>query len=55
MLILSRRVGQTVVIGNNITVTVIRLKGKQIRIGVCAPDSVRVLRAEVAERLRRRA
>ena len=53
MLVLTRRVGQTLVIGENITVTIIKLKGRQIRIGISAPDSVSIHRVEVAERIHR--
>ena len=50
MLILSRRVGESVVIGEDISITVLRVKGKQVRLGVNAPKSVAVQREEVSER-----
>jgi carbon storage regulator len=48
MLVLSRKAGQTIVIGNRITVTVLEMDGKRVRVGIDAPDQVRVLRAELA-------
>ena len=53
MLILTRRVGETVVIGNEITVTVLGVKGNQVRIGVNAPKDVAVHREEIYERIKR--
>ena len=52
MLILTRRIGETVVIGEDITVTVLGVKGNQIRLGVKAPRSVSVHREEIFERIR---
>ena len=49
MLVLSRKPGEQVVIGNNITVTVVEVIGNRIRIGIDAPDDVRILRAELAD------
>lgn len=51
MLILTRRVGETIMIGDNITVTVLGVKGNQVRIGVNAPKEVRVDREEVRARI----
>lgn len=51
MLILTRRVGETVVIGNDVTVTVLGVKGNQVRIGVNAPRNVAVHREEIFERI----
>lgn len=51
MLILTRRVGETVMIGNDITVTILGVKGNQVRVGVNAPKEVRVDREEVRERI----
>ena len=53
MLILTRRVGETVVIGNDVTVTVLGVKGNQVRLGVNAPREVAVYREELYERLKR--
>jgi len=51
MLILTRRVGETVVIGNDVTVTVLGVKGNQVRLGVNAPREVTVHREEIFERI----
>lgn len=53
MLILTRRVGETLVIGDEIEVTVLAVKGNQVRIGVKAPRDVAVHREEILERIRR--
>lgn len=53
MLILTRRVGETVMIGDNVTVTVLGVKGNQVRIGVNAPKEVAVHREEIFERIKR--
>ncbi len=53
MLILTRRVGETVMIGDDITVTVLGVKGNQVRIGVNAPKDVAVHREEIFERIKR--
>jgi carbon storage regulator len=50
MLILTRRIGETVTIGQDITVTVLGLKGTQVRIEIVAPKDVTVLREELCER-----
>jgi carbon storage regulator len=52
MLILTRRVGETVMIGNEVTVTVLGVKGNQVRIGVNAPKDVAVHREEIYERIK---
>lgn len=52
MLILTRRIGETVVIGDNVTVTVLGVKGNQIRVGIEAPKEVSVHRMEIVERNR---
>lgn len=53
MLILTRRVGETVVIGDDVTVTVLGVKGNQVRLGVNAPKQVAVHREEIYERIQR--
>jgi len=53
MLILTRRVGETIVVGNEVTVTVLSVKGNQVRLGVNAPKRVAVHREEIYERIRR--
>jgi len=53
MLILTRRVGETLMIGNEVTVTVLGVKGNQVRIGVNAPKDVAVHREEIFERIKR--
>lgn len=50
MLILTRRVGEAIKIGNDIDVTVLSVKGNQVRIGINAPRDVIVDREEIAER-----
>ena len=47
MLVLSRKVGQSIVIDGNVTITVNRVGGKRITLGIEAPDNVRVLRGEL--------
>lgn len=51
MLILTRRVGETVVIGEDISVTVLGVKGNQIRLGINAPKDVAVHRQEIFDRI----
>ena len=51
MLILTRRVGETLMIGDDVTVTVLGVKGNQVRVGVSAPKEVAVLREEIYQRI----
>lgn len=52
MLILTRRVGETLMIGSEVTVTVLGVKGNQVRVGINAPPDVAVHREEIFERIR---
>lgn len=51
MLILTRRVGEKLVIGDNVTVTTLGIKGSQVRIGIDAPRDVTVNREEIYQRI----
>ena len=53
MLILTRRVGETLMIGDNVTVTVLGTKGSQVRLGVNAPRDVSAHREEIYERIQK--
>ncbi len=51
MLILTRKIGESLIIGNNITITVLGVKGTQVRIGINAPKDVSVHREEIYKKL----
>jgi carbon storage regulator len=51
MLILTRRIGETLMVGTEVTVTVLTVKGNQVRIGINAPKDVEVHREEIYERV----
>jgi carbon storage regulator len=51
MLILTRRIGETLMIGDDIEVTVLGVKGNQVRLGIKAPKDVRVNREEIHQRI----
>lgn len=53
MLILTRRVGETLMIGEQVTVTVLGVKGNQVRVGISAPKDVSVHREEIFQRIQR--
>lgn len=53
MLILTRRVGETVMVGDDVTITVLGVKGNQVRIGVNAPKHVSVHREEIYQRIKK--
>ena len=52
MLILTRRVGETLMVGDEVTVSVLGVKGNQVRIGINAPKEVNVHREEIYERIK---
>lgn len=51
MLVITRRVGQTFTIGDEISVVILNVKGNQVRLGIDAPKSVKILRDDIKERL----
>lgn len=53
MLILTRRVGEAILIGDDVTITVLGVKGNQIRIGIDAPKDLAVHREEIYEKIRK--
>jgi len=55
MLILTRRIHETIVIADNVRITILGIKGNQVRVGVDAPKSVPVHREEIYQRIQREA
>lgn len=53
MLILTRRVGETIMVGDTVTFTILGVKGNQVRCGINAPKDIAVHREEIYERIRR--
>lgn len=53
MLILTRRVGESLMIGDEISVTILGVKGNQVRVGINAPKTVAVHREEIYQRIKR--
>ena len=53
MLILTRNIGQTIMVGDDVTVTVLGVKGSQVRLGINAPKDVAVHREEIFDRIQR--
>lgn len=51
MLILTRRVGETLMVGDDVSITVLGIKGSQVRVGVNAPKSISVHREEIYQRI----
>ena len=51
MLILTRRIGETIVVGNDIKLTVVSINGNQVRVGIDAPRDVAVHREEIFKRI----
>ena len=52
MLILTRRVGETIMVGDEVTVNVLSIRGNQVRIGINAPREIEVHREEIYERIK---
>ena len=53
MLILSRRIGETVMVGHDVRITILEVRGCQVRVGIKAPRSVAVHREEIYEKIKR--
>jgi len=54
MLILTRKLGERITIGDDITITLLEIKGTQIKLGIEAPQSISIHRQEIYERIRKR-
>lgn len=54
MLVLTRRIGETLVIGDDVKVTVLGIKGNQVRLGIKAPKDVEVHREEIYQRIQQK-
>lgn len=52
MLILSRRVGETIIVGDDVNLTILGINGNQVRVGINAPKSISVHREEVYRRIK---
>lgn len=52
MLILTRRIGETVMVGDDVSITVLGVKGNQVRVGISAPKSIAVHREEIYRRIK---
>ena len=53
MLILTRKLGERITIGNDITITLLEIKGAQVKLGIEAPQSISIHRQEIYERIRK--
>lgn len=51
MLVLTRKLGESIAIGNEIKITVIEIKGKQVQIGITAPSNIKIYREEIFKRI----
>ena len=51
MLVLTRKSGESIIVGNDIKITVVEIKGKQVQLGITAPSSIRIYREEIFKRV----
>ncbi len=51
MLVLTRKLGESIAIGNEIKISVVEIKGKQVQLGITAPSSIRIYREEIFKRI----